>query len=166
MSKNKKKKKYKVGDVVRFITSPPLTFMFGIITEIDDEHIKIYKVPDIADMFMIPKNEFEESYTIKDFEKLCIKDYGKHVMLFMRNVTMTAKKHLEDLSVINNSYPTTVDMKIITENIYSTKATDIIRNMIKDIDPKYKIYIIIENLPYKVKLKNDKVFIDGNPVVE
>lgn len=166
MSKNKKKKKYEVGDIVRFAALAPLTFTFGIISEIDDECITVYTLPDKADMFMTPKAELEKRYKFKDFEKLLIKDYGKHVVLFMQIITVRAEKHVKDLSVMKNSYPTTVDMKIITENIYGMKATDIIRNLIKDIDPKYKIYIVIEDIPYKVKLKNDKVFIDGNPVVE
>lgn len=166
MSKNKKKKKYEVGDIVRFVALAPLTFTFGIISEIDDECITVYTLPDKADMFMTPKAELEKKYKVKDFEKLLIKDYGKHVVLFMHNITVHAEKHVKDLSVMKNSYPATINMSTIADDMFDAKAIDAIHSMIKGIDPKYKIYIVIEDIPYKVKLKNDKVFIDGNPVVE
>ena len=92
MSK-KKKQKLSVGDVVRFITTSPLEIHFGVIIDIIDDKIAIDIFPetlddmdnDETDAIVLVKTY--PTFDAKKFEKLVIKNYGKHVVLITPEIT-------------------------------------------------------------------------------
>lgn len=175
MSK-KKKQKLSVGDVVRFITTSPLEIHFGVIMDITDDNIAINIFPetldDTDDMYndetdAIALVKTYPTFDAKKFEKLVIKNYGKHIVLITPEITTwCSTRHGTTLctpSPTRDNHEAYI-VKDLLKNPKSEGVAKFIKSCCCGYDGKEKIYLMIDNIPYRVKIKHDNVFIDGRMI--